>query len=384
MNSVRLSLYYAAFFGMIGIMMPFWPVWLSARGLNASEIGFVLAATTMVRVATNPIIAQYADRRGERRRIMIWLSFISIPIFVLFPFTIGFWTILIVSLLHAVFWSASQPLGESLTMLTARREKFEYGHVRLWGSLAFIGTAILGGRLLSDGGPDMIFYASLAAGVLFYLTCLSLPNTTAPPAAKTRFPIAPLLRKKQFLWILLACALIQGSHAVFYGFGTLHWQSVGYSDTVIGLLWAEGVVAEIILFIFAAFLVAKFGPVGLIVSGGIAGAIRWALMGMSDALPLLIAIQLLHAFSFGAAHLGIIHYISRNIDPSLSATAQSLYSAAVMGLAMGVATSVSGALYENFGSQAFFAMSVMAAVGGIVAILIILKDNSQNFRENPG
>lgn len=383
MNSVRLGLYYAAFFGMIGIMMPFWPVWLSSRGLEASEIGFVLAATTLIRVVTNPVVAQYADRRGERRRIMIWLSLIAIPIFALFPLTIGFWTILGVSLLHAVFWSASQPLGESLTMLTAKREKFEYGHVRLWGSLAFIAAAILGGRLLSDSGPDMIFYASLAASVLFFLSCLNLPGTTAPAATMTKFPIAPLLLQRRFLWMIFACALIQSSHAVYYGFGTLHWQSVGYSNTVIGLLWAEGVIAEIILFIYAASLVAKIGPVGLIVLGGLAGVIRWALMGVSDALPLLIAIQLLHAFSFGSTHLGAIYYIARNIDPSLSATAQSLYSAGVMGLAMGLATSVSGALYGVLGGRAYFTMAVLAGLGGLIAILIVVKQKSENPKEIP-
>lgn len=374
MSAVRLGVYYAAFFGMIGIMMPFWPVWLSARGLNASQIGLVLAATTLIRVVTNPMIAQYADRRGERRRIMVWLSFIAIPVFALFPFTIGFWTILIVSLLHAVFWSASQPLGESLTMLTARRDGFDYGHIRLWGSVAFIVTAIAIGRLVSDGGADIIFYASLAASVLFYFSCLALPKTSAPAATSTRFPIAPLLRDRRFLWVLLACALIQGSHAVYYGFGTLHWQSVGYSDTVIGLLWAEGVVAEIILFIFAAGLVAKIGPTGLIVLGGLAGALRWGLTSISDALPLLIVAQLLHAFTFGAAHLGAIHYINQAINPSLSATAQSLYSAAVMGFALGIATSISGALYGSIGSQAFFTMGVMAAAGGMVAIFMIAKD----------
>ena len=181
--------------------------------------------------------------------------------------------------------------------------------------------------------------------------------------------------------MIFACALIQSSHAVYYGFGTLHWQSVGYSNTVIGLLWAEGVIAEIILFIFAASLVARIGPIGLIVLGGLAGVFRWALMGVSDALPLLIAIQLLHAFSFGTTHLGAIYYIARNIDPSLSATAQSLYSAGVMGLAMGLATSVSGALYGVFGGRAYFTMAVLAGLGGLIAILIVVKQKSEIAKE---
>ena len=33
--ALRLALFYAAVFGFVGISLPFWPVWLTDKGLDA-------------------------------------------------------------------------------------------------------------------------------------------------------------------------------------------------------------------------------------------------------------------------------------------------------------------------------------------------------------
>ena len=157
---------------------------------------------------------------------------------------------------------------------------------------------------------------------------------------------------------------------MYYAFGTLHWRAVGYSDAVIGWLWAEGVIAEIILFAFGGALVRRLGPARLIVLAGMAGIVRWSATGLSDALPVLVMVQALHAFTFGAAHLGAIYFIARTVPPALSATAQSLYSAAVMGLGLGLAILASGSLYAAFGGKAYFAMAALGALGSVLAVIL--------------
>ena len=200
--------------------------------------------------------------------------------------------------------------------------------------------------------------------------CAGLPDTRTAPAETARLPIGLVLRDRTFVLFLATVALIQGSHAVYYAFGTLHWRAVGYSDAVIGWLWAEGVIAEIILFAFGGALVRRLGPARLILLAGIAGIVRWCATGLSDALPVLVMVQALHAFTFGAAHLGAIYFIARTVPPALSATAQSLYSAAVMGLGLGLAILASGSLYATFGGGAYFAMAALAALGSVLAVVL--------------
>jgi PPP family 3-phenylpropionic acid transporter len=145
---------------------------------------------------------------------------------------------------------------------------------------------------------------------------------------------------------------------------------VGYSDALIGALWAEGVVAEVVLFAFGNRVVRMLGPERLIVLGGLAATVRWTMTGLTDALPVLVCVQALHALTFGATHLGAMHFVARTIAPSLSATAQSLYSAAVMGLGLGLMLLISGELYGRFGGGAYQAMAAAGLMGGLLAVIL--------------
>lgn len=379
-TAIRLAFFYAAVFAMIGVHVPFWPVWLAAKGLGPTDIGVIIAASLGVKVVFNPLIAHAADRRGQRRPIMVMLAALSCVAFALFGWTDGFWPILGVSVLFFAVWSPLMPLGESLAMLSGQSgagqgvgKEVDYGRVRLWGSLSFIAGAVGAGMLLAAYPPGIIYWILLATLALVAVVTLALPATLAPAATGKRFAAIEVLRDSRFRLFLAATALIQASHGVYYGFGTLNWQAQGYSETVIGWLWAEGVIAEIILFAFGVRLVGWMGPAKLIALGGLAGVVRWSLTGLTTGLEILVVLQALHALTFAATHLGAMYFISRRVSPALSASAQGLYSAMVMGLALGLAILLSGRLFALYGSGAYQAMAAMAALGTVAAVLLINK-----------
>jgi MFS transporter, PPP family, 3-phenylpropionic acid transporter len=170
-------------------------------------------------------------------------------------------------------------------------------------------------------------------------------------------------------WIFVAAAsALQASHQVYYGFGTLYWRSLGFSDLTIGFLWAEGVLAEILLFWQGQRFVARFGPVGLMVLGGVAGILRWSLAGVLSWLPFIVALQLLHALTFGASHLGAMHFLSRTMPLSAAASAQSIYAAVSSGLGSGLVMVAAGALYQDYGGGAYLFMTLLSAAGLLGAI----------------
>ena len=373
MNPTRLALYYAAYFAVIGILLPFWPIWLEGKGLDAVEIGFILASAPFVRAIGSPLIAQVADRHGLRRPIIIVLTASATISFAVFNYINDFWPIIIVTILFFMLFSSSQPLAESLTMHVVRNEGANYGRMRLWGSVTFILAAIGGGYLLEGRNVNIIFYLSLIGLWILFVICIFLPKFRFPADADKEFPILKLLKIKPFVWMLIAAALIQSSHAVVYSFSTIHWKSIGFSESLIGILWAEGVLAEIILFQYSSLVLNRISPTMLIIIAAAAGIIRWSIMGYTDFLPALIFAQVLHGLTFGAAHLGAIHYISETIPPNLSATAQSLLSAVVMGLAIGLTTMISGVLYSSVGSLAYFPMAGMAFVSVIVGLVLYFK-----------
>lgn len=376
----RLSMFYVAYFAMVGITLPFFPVWLVYQGLTSESIGIIIGSATFVRVFFDPFVALLADRRGTRQPIIALLAGAALIFFSLYFISNTFWAIFLVTILFSSCWGATQSLAESLTMLAAKNEKLEYGRIRLWGSITFILTAMIAGKLLTGNSPEIILLMIFGTVLFLLIVTIFLPNTKSSQFSQSsrfssvRFPIISLARNKSFILVLLAAALIQSSHAVYYGFGTIHWQKAGISETMIGILWGEGVVAEVILFIFGALILRHIRPIHLIILGGFFSFFRWIGTGLDESLIVLTILQALHGFTFGATHIGIIHFINDNVSDDISATAMSLY-ASVAGLAMGLMVMASGHIYAVLGGQAYFVVAIMSALGCILCLYSSILKN---------
>ena len=339
-------------------------MWLAGRGLDAQQIALLFAAGIWAKIVATPLIGAVADRLGQRRGVMAVLAAIACLAYaVLWP-EWGFWGLLWLSLAAGVAQSALMPLGDSMTLAAVRGSGLDYGRIRVWGSLSFIVAAIGSGALLGgSSSPAMPGNMVLAA-------CCWTPPA---PAATGRVRWAALGRfaADRRFWLFVASgAALQSSHQLYYGFGTLYWRELGFTDSVIGALWAEGVVAEIMLFWYSAPLVARLGPLGLMALGGIAGIARWSLLGIVPGLAAAAVLQLLHGLTFGASHLGAMHFMARSVPPGAAASAQSLYAAVSAGLGSGLVMLVAGALYSAYGGEAYLFMAVLSAAGlvGIAAL----------------
>jgi len=364
----RMSLFYAAAFAYIGVILPFWPVWLKAQGLDAAEIGLILAAGMIARAGISPLVAAIADRSGRPVRVLVLLGWGTVAGYGLYPFAAGFVQLLLVAILTALMFSAILPLGDSVTMQKVREGELDYGRVRMWGSISFIAASVGSGYVLTGRPAPYILWMVIGALVLGALACHLVPAVRTPGTARLSAPLAALFGNRTLVLFLLAAALLQASHGVIYGFGTLHWRAAGHAEGVIGALWAEGVIAEICLFALSGRLVARLGPRGLLGLAAAAGIVRWLALGATAALPALVAVQFLHAFTFGATHVAAMHFIARQVPASFAATAQSVYSATLVGALMSLSTVASGWLYGGFGGAAFYAMAILSALGGLLAL----------------
>jgi PPP family 3-phenylpropionic acid transporter len=367
----RFAGYYGAVFLALGIYLPFWPVWLAERGLTAADIGLLLALTSWVKVLSIPPVARLADRTGRVRTTIVLLSMASLVSFAAFLLTERFWSILAVQLLTALAFHGLIPLGESHAMRAVGGGEIDYGRVRLWGSAAFILGALGTGEVLTAHDPGSLLWLLLAALAVTLFAALGLPERRVPlPEPALRPRARTLLKDRRFLLFLAAAAVLQSSHAVYYGFSALTWRAAGLSDAAVGWLWAEGVLAEILFFAMSGALLRRGGPTTLLALAGLAGLVRWIVLAGTTALPALVAVQSLHALTFGAAHLGAVHFIARRAPQGLAATAQGLYAALSGGLAMGLTTLLAGRLYEAVEAQAFLAMAVLSAVGLALALAL--------------
>ena len=362
--AARLSAFYAAAFLVTGVQLPFWPVWLASRGFDAKEIGTLFAAAIWAKVIATPAIGALADRYG-RRRVMTVLAMIAVAAYTALWRSAGFWAILSLNLLALTVQSALMPLGDTVTLAASRAEGLDYGRIRVWGSVSFVFASLGAGVVIAHTSGGWILPLVLVASALLLTACRKIPpSEPAPGGVGFRGAGLRLVAGHSRFWIFVAsAAALQASHQVYYGFATLYWRSLGFSETTIGWLWAEGVVAEVLLFWQGRRLLGRFGPVGLMALGGVAGIIRWSIAGVVVSLPSTAALQLLHALTFGATYLGAMHFLSRSVPPAAAASAQTLFAAASSGFGGGLVMAAAGALYAAYGGRAYLAMALLSAAG---------------------
>ena len=358
---LQYALFTAATFMVFAAQLAFWPLWLSARGLDAAEIGALSAATLMVRVATMPLLA-LLTYRVDSRRLIVALSLAMLAGFVLFVPAHGFLAILPISVPTGVCLAALPPLTDSAVL----RAGLDYGRVRLWGTLSFLVMTLAIGRAMLDAPTDRLLIFVLGSGAAVVAASLLLPRSTV------RLSVVPgggwrMLLDRRHALFFLAVTLIQSSHAAHNQFSALYWRSLGYGTDAIGWLWADTCIAEMLLFYWGRALVKRLSPVALLTIGAYAGLVRWTVLGTSASLPLLIGAQALHCLTFAAAHLGALNYLLRHVPPAHASAAQLAYSAA-LAIGFGLASLLAGGLYQEIGgSAAFLAMAAMAGVGGLAA-----------------
>ncbi len=361
----RLAALYAGIFVMGGIQLPFFPVWLKAKGLDPQMIGIVLAAPIVARLIAVPLVARTADRRDAVRAAIVAASFLGVAGYVLVGLAEGARAILAAYALASLALTPVMPLAETYALKGLGQRGRAYGPVRLWGSAAFIlGTFVAGFATDTIPARDLIWLIA-AAGLISALAALTLEplSVAAPPASEPSQPRQPLLRDPAFIAVLAAASLIQASHAVYYGFSALQWRGAGLDGTAIAALWGLGVIAEIVLFAISGRLPPFFQPTVLIMIGAAGAALRWTAMALDPPASVLPWLQLLHAASFGATHLGALGFVARHAPVGQGATAQG-YLAIAVGVTTAAATGLSGWLYGSFGSRAYFAMALAAVAGG--------------------
>ncbi|MTH97796.1 MFS transporter [Roseibium sp. RKSG952] len=376
--NLRVGALFASHFFGFGLYLPFFPLVLEDRGLSLADIGFLLGLSTIVRIAANPVMTGLSDKSGRRRFSILIYSLCAAGFLVGFLTTDGIVSAFVGVIGLVMFWSPVVPLSDAYALDVARNTGADYARMRLWGSVGFVLATIIGGLMAGEEGSSFvtlgILFGVLSTGVI----AISLPGQHVPGSdgGSDAGNAKPALFARPWFWALLCAAgLLQATHAAYYGFGTLFWRAAGIPDFEIGLLWAIGVAAEIVLFTFAGRLTQRFGPVRFLLAAAIASAIRWSLFPLFDSFAAAAALQLLHGLSFGAAHLGIVGYLARVVPPKWAATGQGL-SAASIGIQTAAGLALSGLLFEWNTAYPFWAMA--AASGFALLLLVVISPMLQN------
>ncbi|WP_298951850.1 MFS transporter [uncultured Methylobacterium sp.] len=376
----RFLLAFVGLYGGYGMVSPFLPAFLAERGLDPRAIGLVLAAGTGVRLLAGPCAGRLADRRGAGRAVLVVCGLLTAGATLAFLAGHGFPALLAVGILYAAASAPLAPLADALALPAAAAGRFAYGHLRGAGSAAFIAASLTAGLVAGSFGTAAV----LALGALgFAGLSAAAAGLPVPPAAPEREGggLGRLLRSGGFLRLVLAAALVVGSHAVHDAFAVIRWREAGVSPAWIGLLWAEAVAAEVAVFlVLGPPLLDRLGPGRALALAAAAGILRWSVMALTAALPAVAAAQALHGATFALLHLACLRRIGDTVPSRLAATALTLYGSVGLGLSTAGLTLAAGALYAGLGPGAFWVMAALC-VPAIPLALSLRQDPVETVRD---
>jgi MFS transporter, PPP family, 3-phenylpropionic acid transporter len=368
--AVRVGAFFGAYFAANAVNA-YMPLWFSDRGMLPGQIGQILGAAALLRVLAGPAWGSVADWLGRRRPVLLFAASVASGLGLAYVLAHGFLVFLLIAAVQGLAASAINPLTDSLALALARQGVIEYGPVRSVGSATFMVTTAVSGWLLGRFGSGLVPWLQATGYGVAAVLGLALPEVAADRRGLRAGAVLGLFRVPAFRLAVACTALIQGAHAGFYGFAALYWRSQGISDTVIGLLLGECIIAEILLFARGRRLVSRLGPAGLTACAAGASVVRWGLTSLVLPVPVMALIQPLHAATFAMQHLSAMMVLSRCVPPDRAATAQALHSALGYGAPTGVMTLLAGWIYARYGGAVFLVMAVVG--GGALALVPALR-----------
>jgi len=364
-----ISQYFFGFFFAYGVYLPFWALWFEGQGVAASDIGILVGIGFATRCVANLVITPRIHNVEHLIPALRWIT-LALLLFVAFHFFTGgsFWLLALATVLFNMVCGPVLPLSDSIANHYAKRDLLDYGRTRLWGSIAFIAGSTVVGYLVVLYGSDMIVYTALAGAAVTLIISLRNPNIVPKTTVEhhtVRPKLTELLREWPVIKFLLLVALIQGSHAAYYSFSSIHWRAAGHSEDIIGYLWSLGVVAEILVFAISKRVFSRWSVRTLFAVAAVGVMVRWGLTASTTAIFALVIIQSLHGVTFALAHVATIKYIQHAPQNKMVAL-QALYNAIPLGAVIALMTTLSGWGYESWGAGVFWGMALM----GLFALFV--------------
>jgi len=367
----RLSGFYFFYFASLGVLVPYWGLYLQWEGFSAQAIGELTAILLVTRIVAPNIWGWIADHHGQRMRIVRLGSLVSSIAFAGILFGNSYLWIAGVLFVFSFFWNATLPQFEATTLQHLDEHSHHYSKIRIWGSIGFIVIVTALGSLLEHFDAHIVPYSMLISLVAIWLLSLSVPESASRHLPLTHQPIMTILKRPEVLAFLAICFFVQISHGPYYTFYTIYLEQHHYSRTLIGQLWALGVIAEVIVFLFMHRWLPRYGIRHVLLVSLVFSTIRWLIIGFfPDSLALLLLAQLLHAASFGTFHVAAIEWVHQHFTGKNQGRGQGLYSSISFGAGGAIGSLFSGYFWLSPGPTATFSMAALAT---ILAFLICYR-----------
>lgn len=346
--------------------MPYWSLYLQSLDFDARQIGILSGAVLATKIIAPSIWGWLADTSGRRIGVIRLGSFLALVSFCGIYISQNYLWLILVVISFSFFWNAVLSQFEVLTLAHLGREYNRYSQIRVWGSIGFILAVVILGLLFDFFSIKLLPWVMclFLAGIWVFSLLVAEKNV---PQRQTQAGLMKIVRQPSVLAFMVACCLLQIAHGPYNTFFSVYLERYEFSRTVIGQLWALGVLAEVVLFVFMHRVMPFFGVRKLILLSLGISIVRWIIIAYGvHSMALLLLAQLMHAATFGAFHAAAIELIRRTFPQQFAGQGQAVYSGLSFGVGGALGAVLSGYMWDYSASATF----VMASVASVLAFII--------------
>jgi PPP family 3-phenylpropionic acid transporter len=365
------------YFGLMGLILPWFNLYCYHLGFSSLEIGIVSSTRTVIMVLFSLIWGILADRLLIRKPLYIMCNFASVFFWGLYLFYTDFSSIFFITIICSVFYGPIISFLEAITLDTLP-DTSSYGKIRLWGSVSFIIIVTFSGYIAGKLPLVYMFFIICAGSLIMAATSLLLPESGK------RLPETPTkslkFLKKPGAWIFLFCTfLMLLSHGTYYGFFSIYMEQAGFTKTFTGIAWGTGTCAEIFILLYSRQILTKFRHKPILIFAMLVAALRWFILYYTISPVIILVSQCLHAFTYGAFHIASMLCFDEIAGEENRTFGQAIVNSASYGLGMMSGFILNGFFYGRHGKAMFIVSAVIALTGSIILSGMALeKKESRN------
>ncbi|MFU0789057.1 MFS transporter [Cerasibacillus sp. JNUCC 74] len=364
---IPLKMLLFAFHATNTIILSYLPLYLKYKGLNGTEIGYVLAVGPLASIIAQPFWGYMSDKYKTVKRV-IQVCLIGLLLLSILFFQMN--TLLPILIVGAVFYFFVTPigaLGDSLAQRRAHDLGVSFGTIRLWGSIGFATSSLVIGEVLTRAGIQYMIIPYLVFGFLAFIVSFKLTDVEVASDPIQLKDVNAIIKSKPFVIFLFFIMFLSVTHRANDSFIGLYVEQLGGSEGLVGVAWFVGVVTEAIVFATAGYWFRKYHPLVFVIVAGILYSIRWFIYGSATSPWHIISMQFLHGLTFGTFYLASFNYISRLIPKLLQSTGHLVFFATFFGVSGIIGSLLGGALIDSYGGGTlYFVMGGIALVGTIL------------------
>ena len=321
----RFSIFYFCYYAALGAYTPYIGRWVDSMGHDGYVVGAMLGLWYGSRIVAPPAWSALLQRSARPGNWFVVACTLTLVCFTGFTLSSSAAALLGVMACFGLFYNAVMPQFEAMTLAALGTRSAQYGRIRVWGSVGFLIVASSYGWMMDRLGDASFPWITIPLFIAMVAAAWPHRNDRPPEHLETIDDAGHLWKRPGVRRFLLVALLMQMGFGAFYVFYTVHMKANGHDGAQIGALWGLGVLIEIGMFWQAPRLITRFGAQSLMAFCMAVTIVRWVVTALfAGSLPLMLAAQSLHAFSFAIFHACCMRMMSEFFPGKRAAAGQSL------------------------------------------------------------